>query len=32
VADAVADAVEKVARAEGLARETIDETALYKLK
>jgi malate dehydrogenase (oxaloacetate-decarboxylating) len=32
VADAVADAVEKVARAEGLARETIDEAALYKLK
>jgi len=32
VADAVADAVEKVARAEGLAREVIDETSLYKLR
>ncbi len=32
VADAVADAVENVARAEGLARESIDEAALYKLK
>jgi malate dehydrogenase (oxaloacetate-decarboxylating) len=32
VADAVADAVEKVARDEGLAREMIDETALYKLR
>ncbi len=32
VADAVADAVEKVARAEGLAREMVDEAALYKLR
>lgn len=32
VADAVADAVEKVARAEGLAREVIDEKSLYKLR
>ncbi|QHI70700.1 NAD(P)-dependent malic enzyme [Tichowtungia aerotolerans] len=32
VADAVADAVEKVAREEGLARPRIDETALYKIK
>ena len=32
VAEAVADAVEKVAREEGLARETIDEAALYRLK
>ena len=32
VADAVADAVEHVARAEGLARETIDEASLYQLR
>ena len=32
VADAVADAVEKVAREEGLARKKVDEAALYKLK
>ena len=32
VADAVADAVEKVAHEEGLARPLIDEQALYKLK
>lgn len=32
VADAVADAVERVAREEGLARPVLDERALYKLK
>ncbi len=32
VGDAVADEVERIAREEGLARETIDETALYKLR
>jgi malate dehydrogenase (oxaloacetate-decarboxylating) len=32
VADAVADAVERVAHEEGLARPCIDEQALYKLK
>jgi malate dehydrogenase (oxaloacetate-decarboxylating) len=32
VAEAVADAVEKVAREEGLARKMVDETALYKLR
>jgi malate dehydrogenase (oxaloacetate-decarboxylating) len=32
VAEAVADAVERVAREEGLAREPIDEAALYKLR
>jgi malate dehydrogenase (oxaloacetate-decarboxylating) len=32
VAEAVADAVEKVAHKEGLARATVDETALYKLR
>jgi len=32
VADVVADEVERVARAEGLAREVIDSETLYKLR
>jgi malate dehydrogenase (oxaloacetate-decarboxylating) len=32
VGDAVADEVERVAREEGLAREVIDSSTLYKLR